>query len=132
MTQKMIRGFAAISAFFLLTGFGPGAPIYNVASSPIPQHPDATMANIQKAITRAGLTLGWQINPKGPGQIEGVLNIRKHQAIVEITYDTKAFNITYKDSVNLDYKAETKTIHSNYNGWIQNLEKGIRIQVQTL
>ena len=132
MLQRLLQGFAAVSAFLLLAGFGAGTPIYSVQSSPIPPSPAATMENIQKAVMRAGLTLGWQISPKGPGQIEGVLNIRKHQAIVNITYDTKAFSITYKDSVNLDYNEERKTIHSNYNGWVQNLEKGIRAQVAVL
>ena len=132
MFQKMIRGFVAVAALLLLTGFGAGAPIYNVVSSPIPQNPDATMANIQKAIMRAGLTLGWQVTPREPGKLEAVLILRTHRAVVEITHDTKAFNITYKDSSNISYDAERKTVHSNYNGWIQNLEKGIRIQVQTL
>ena len=52
--------------------------------------------------------------------------------LVDITHDTKVFSITYKDSVNLDYNAENKTIHRNYNGWIRNLEKGIRAPVSVL
>ena len=132
MFQRLIRGFAAISAFFLLSGFGAGAPIYNVMASPIPPHPEATMANIQKAILRAGLTLGWQVVPREPGKIEAVLILRGHRAVVDITHDTKTFSITYKDSSNISYNEQSKTIHSNYNGWVQNLEKGIRIQVQTL
>lgn len=132
MNRRMFKSFAAVAVFLLLTGFGSGAPIYNVLSSPIPPNPAATMENIQKAVMRAGLTLGWQIAPKGPGQIEGVLILRKHRAVVDITYDTKSFNINYKDSANLDYSEKDKTIHSNYNGWIQNLEKGIRAQVTVL
>ena len=132
MFKRLIQVFTALSAFLLLTGFGPGAPVYNVVSSPIPQNPDATMANIQKAILRAGLTLGWQVAPKEPGKLEAVLILRTHRAVVDITYDTKTFSITYKDSTNISYDEQRKTVHSNYNGWIQNLEKGIRIQVQTL
>lgn len=132
MLQRLMRGFAATAAFLLLTGFGAGAPVYNVVSSPIPQNSEATMANIQKAILRAGLTLGWQVAAKEPGKLEAVLILRTHRAVVDITHDTKTFSITYKDSTNISYDAERKTVHSNYNGWIQNLEKGIRIQVQTL
>jgi hypothetical protein len=132
MLRRLFQSFAAVAVVVLLTGFGAGAPIYNVVSSPIPPNPAATMENIEKAIVRAGLTLGWQMAPKGPGVVEGVLNLRKHQAIVDVTYDTKNFNITYKNSTNLDYVAKDKTIHSNYNGWIQNLEKGIRAQVTVL
>lgn len=132
MFKRLIKGFAAIAAFLLLTGFGAGAPLYNVVSSPIPQNPDATMANIQKAIIRAGLTLGWQVVAKEPGKLEAVLLLRTHRAVVDITHDTKVFSITYKDSTNINYNERDKTVHSNYNGWIQNLEKGIRIQVQAL
>ena len=127
-----IKRLAAIAALLLLTGFGPGAPIYNVVSSPIPPNPAATMENLEKAILRAGLTLGWRMTPQGPGRAEGVLVLRTHTAIVDITYDTKAFNITYKDSIKLDYRESDKTIHSNYNGWVQNLEKAIRAQVTVL
>ena len=128
MIRRLFQGFAAIAAVVLLAGFGAGAPIYNVVSSTMYPNPTMTMENVEKAIVRAGFRLGWQINPKGPGKIEGILNIRRHQAIIDITYDTKAFNITYKDSVNLDYSEKNRTIHSNYNGWIQNLEKEIRVQ----
>ena len=132
MIRRLFQGFAAIAAVVLLAGFGAGTPIYNVVSAPIPSNPAATPENIEKAVMRAGLTLGWQMAPKGPGRVEGILNLRRHQAIVDVTFDTKSFNITYRDSTNLDYRATDKTIHSNYNGWIQNLEKGIRAQVTVL
>lgn len=132
MIRRLLQGFAAVAAIVLLTGFGAGTPIFNVVAAPIPPNPAATLENIEKAVMRAGLTLGWQMAPKGPGRVEGILNLRRHQAIVDITFDTKSFNITYRDSTNLDYRATDKTIHSNYNGWIQNLEKGIRAQVTVL
>ena len=132
MDTKLMKFFAAVAAVLLLTGFGAGAPIYNVTGSAIPPSPAATMENIGKAVMRAGLTLGWQMTSKGPGAVEGVLVLRTHRAVVDITYDVKTFDITYKDSVNLDYREKDRTIHSNYNGWIQNLEKGIRAQVLVL
>lgn len=132
MSLKACKILAAATGFLLLTAFGPGAPVRDVHASPIPANPAATMENVEKAILRAGLTLGWQMAPKGPGQIEGILLLRKHRAVVDITYDTEIFNIAYKDSTNLDYVDKDKTIHSNYNGWIQNLEKGIRAQVTVL
>lgn len=132
MIRKAIQGIAAIAAVLLLAGFGGGAPIRNVVNAPIPPHPAATMENLEKAMIRAGGTLGWKMTPKGPGKVEGILDIRKHQAIIDVTYDTKTYSITYRDSTNLDYRPEAKTIHSNYNGWIQNLDKAIRAQVTTL
>ena len=132
MIHKAIQGIAAVAAVLLLTAFGAGAPIRNIVNAPIPPNPAATMENLEKAMIRAGGALGWKMTPKGPGKIEGVLDIRKHQAIVDISYDTKAYSVTYRTSTNLDYNEVTKTIHSNYNGWIQNLDKGIRAQVTTL
>jgi len=52
--------------------------------------------------------------------------------VVDIAYDTKAFSITYKDSSNLQYDAAKSEIHKNYNGWVQNLENGIRAQLNVL
>jgi hypothetical protein len=132
MIRRILKGLATAAVFLLLAGFGPGTPIYNVQSVAIPPNPAATMENIEKAVMRAGLTLGWQIVPKAPGQLEGVLVLRTHRAVVDITHDTKVFSINYKDSVNLSYSESDKTIHSNYNGWIQNLEKAIRAQVTVL
>ena len=45
---------------------------------------------------------------------------------------TKAVSLgdVQMDSSNLQY--DGKTIHSNYNGWIQNLDKAIRTQLTLL
>jgi len=132
MFRRIIRMAVAIALVSTLTGFGSGTPIYNVVAAPIAPNPAATLDNIGKAVTRAGLQLGWKISSQEPGKAEGVLVLRTHTAVVDITYDTKAFNITYKSSINLDYKPENKTIHSNYNGWIKNLEKAITVQTSVL
>lgn len=132
MNRRMLQGAAAVLAVVLLTAFGPGTPVVNIESAAIPPSPAVTMENIGKAIIRGGQTLGWQITPMGPGKAEGVLVIRRHRAVIDITYDTHSFSIHYKDSVNLDYNAQERTIHSNYNGWIRNLEKAIRAQVSVL
>ena len=132
MIARRLQVGAAIVAFVLLAAFGAGTPIVNIQSAAIPPNPSATMENIGKAILRAGQTLGWQITPMGAGKAEGVLVLRRHRAVVDITYDTTSFSINYRDSVNLDYDAQDKTIHSNYNGWIRNLEKAIRAQVSVL
>lgn len=128
----MIRNFfafAAISALLLLVGCR-SAPLYNVTSAPVSAPKAVTLQDVEKAITRAGAGLGWQIVPREPGKMEGVLALRTHRAVVDITYDTKAYSIKYKDSSNLDY--DGTNIHSNYNGWIQNLDKAIRTQLSLL
>ena len=106
------------------------ADLYNVQGSPVAGTKAVSMDDVEMAIKRAGAGLGWQIVPKGPGKAEGILVLRDHRAVVDITYDTKAYSIMYKDSSNLQY--DGKTIHSNYNGWIQNLDKAIRTQLTLL
>jgi hypothetical protein len=54
------------------------------------------------------------------------LNLRSHVAVTEIAYDETRFTIRYADSRNLGY--DGTSIHKNYNGWIQNLERAISQQ----
>jgi len=105
------------------------ADLYNVQNAPGTSK-TVSMADVEMAIRRAGHGLGWQIVPQGPGKAEGILVLRDHRAVVDITYDTKSYSIMYKDSSNLNY--DGKTIHSNYNGWIQNLDKAIRAQLNLI
>ena len=105
------------------------ADLYNVQGAPGASKA-VSMADVEAAIRRAGQGLGWQIVPQGPGKAEGTLVLRDHRAVVDITYDTKSYSIKYKDSSNLQY--DGKTIHSNYNGWIQNLDKAISKELLAL
>ena len=68
------------------------------------------------SIVRAGAALGWKVVEDKPGVLIATLEIRKHQAIVEIPYSTTKFSITYKSSINLD--ESNGQIHKAYNGWI--------------
>jgi hypothetical protein len=75
--------------------------------------------------------LKWEMEVAAPGHIIGTLDLRKHVAVVDITYDTKTYSITYKKSTNLMMVSDDGTpvgIHPNYNGWIQNLNAAIRQQ----
>ena len=58
--------------------------------------------------------------------IRATLNLRTHVAVTEITYNEQVFSILYVDSTNLQY--DGTSIHKNYNGWIQNLERAISQQ----
>ena len=118
-----------IAVVFLLLGGCRTADLHSVRGAPGTSKA-VSMADVETAIRRAGHGLGWQIVPQGPGRAEGTLVLRDHRAVVNITYDTKNYSITYKDSANLHY--DGKTIHSNYNGWIQNPDKAIRTQLDML
>ncbi|TDY02914.1 hypothetical protein [Thiohalophilus thiocyanatoxydans] len=105
-------------------------PVMNVDEAAISLQNEPEMQQVEKAIIRAGSTLGWNMKKTAPGKMEGRLMIRSHVAVVDITYDTKSYSIRYKDSENLDY--DGTNIHSNYNGWVQNLDRNIQQQLMTL
>jgi hypothetical protein len=107
------------------------APVYNVETKAMPTPPTATLEDVAQAIKRAGISRGWQMTDKGPGEIEGKIIVRaKHTAIVSITFDTKQFSIFYKDSSNLKYNGTQ--IKSGYNGWVENLENAILAQTAAI
>jgi hypothetical protein len=101
------------------------APILNVTDAPIGGNRSAQQ--VEQAIVEAGRSLGWQMSPQGPGRIQGNLVLRTHRATVDIAYSTKSYSISYKDSQNLDY--DGSSIHKNYNGWIENLDRAIRVRL---
>lgn len=106
-------------------------PVYNVTDAPVSVHRAAYTTNdVRNAILRAGGTLGWQMRDEKPGHIVGTLALRSHIAVVDIVYNKNSYAIKYKDSTNLKY--DGTNIHKNYNGWVQNLDRAIRVQMQTL
>lgn len=107
------------------------APVYNVSEQSVAtSKSNVTLDDVSAAIVRAGSALGWQMKVTKPGHILGTLHLRTHVAIVDVNYSTASYSITYKDSTNLDY--DGTNIHSNYNGWVQNLQKGIQTQLNLL
>nr|WP_287410804.1 hypothetical protein [Pseudodesulfovibrio sp.] len=100
--------------------------VYNVSGDNIPQSSSKklTMEQVENAIIDAGTGRGWMMSTVKPGLIVATLNIRNHQAVVDVTYDESTFDITYKNSRNLKYDGEK--IHRYYNGWIEYLEQDIQ------
>jgi hypothetical protein len=92
--------------------------------------PNATKEDVRKAIIRAGGMLGWQMKDNGPDALTGTLVLREHTAVIDIPYTATSYSLLYKDSKNLKYRGSS--IHSNYNGWIQNLHRSINAQLSTL
>lgn len=122
---------AAAALVMLAAGCRVNAPVYNVAEAPVvASKANPSLDEIEKAIVRAGVALGWQMKPVKPGSMIGTLLLRTHVAVVDINYSAKSYSINYKDSTDLKYDGQT--IHPAYNGWIQNLDKGIRAQLSNL
>jgi len=106
-------------------------PVYNVTDAPVAaSKPSPSLDEVGKAIQRAGVALGWQMKETKPGHMLATLALRKHEAVVDVNYGVKSYSIRYKDSTELGYDGQN--IHPNYNGWIQNLDKGIRAQLSIL
>ena len=126
--QKTISLFSTIGLALLVSasstcwGWGP-KPIQDVIDAPTASAKPLTMAEVKSAIVSAGVKLGWQMAETSPGVIRGTLHLRKHTAVVEVSYSTLKYSIVYQSSVNLD--AHDGKIHRNYNSWIQNLQRGI-------
>jgi len=108
------------------------APIMNVNDAAVTSPAGKTLTNeqVRGAIVRAGAALGWQMKDEGPNQLSGTLQLRTHTAVVDIPYSTTSFSIKYRSSIDLDEK--NGTIHKNYNGWVQNLTRGINAQLTAL
>ena len=120
---------AAVIAAALLAVGGCASPqqIYNV-NAPLPASSRSmSLSEVQSAIQRAGTSLGWYINPHGPGHLVGRLPVRTHLAVVDIEHDTKSYSIKYRESENLN--AGDGMIHPNYNEWVQSLDRAIRSQL---
>jgi hypothetical protein len=122
---------AAIVAVVALGGCR-HAPLQQVENQPVvaAQGKVLTKDQVHAAIMRAGAALGWQMVDEGPNKIVATLNLRQHSAVVEIPYSTTSYSIKYRSSVNLD--ESNGQIHKNYNGWVQNLTKGINTQLGLL
>ena len=120
--------FAALAAVFAIAGCSV-VPIMNVKSAPITSASGKPLSNaeVRSAILRAGATLGWQMKDEGPNMLVGTLQLRDHLAVIEIPYSSTDYSLKYRSSNNL--KESSGNIHKNYNGWIQNLTRGINAQL---
>lgn len=130
--HKMKSSLSAIGiALFICTStacWGWGAqPIQNVIDAPIATSSPVTTARVKSAIINSGVSLGWQMTETGPGVIQGTLHLRKHTAIVDVSYSETKYSIVYRSSVNLDEK--DGKIHKNYNSWVQNLNRKINAEL---
>ncbi len=133
IAQRVMRPVIGAALLCAVVAEGAGwktAPIYDVLNAPVVAPRAASMDDVTKAIVRAGTQLGWQMTPEKLGHIVGRIALRAHTAVVDVTHDTRIFNIKYRTSTNLDQSGGQ--IHRNYNGWIKNLEKGIRAQLANL
>lgn len=131
MSSPVLK-IVAIAVLMMAVASCRTATVYNVENASLNAPKSATMAQVESAIKRAGASLGWSMKEIKPGHLEARLPVRRHVAVADIFYTNKDFSIKYKNSTNLNYDAKDNTIHSNYNGWIQNLQNAIISQTSTI
>lgn len=126
--RRLFSILSALTATLVLIGCST-VPIMNVDNAAVPttSGKPLTKEQVRAAIIRAGGALGWQMKDEGPDKLVGTLVLRTHTAVVEIPYSATNFSIKYRSSIDLNESGGN--IHKNYNGWIQNLHKGINTQL---
>jgi hypothetical protein len=104
-------------------------PILNVSDAPAINASGKPLSRdqVRGAIVRAGASLGWQMKDESPNMLVGSIMLRTHTAVVEIPYSANNYSVKYRSSTNLN--EANGNIHKNYNGWIQNLTRGINAQL---
>ena len=114
-----------------LTGCRAGGQVYEVKDAPIQtaSGKPLSLAQIEKAMIDAGIKQTWIMTPVKPGEIVGEYNVQSHQIHVTIPYTTKNYSILYKDSSNLRYDPAKRTIHVNYQKWIERLDNEIKARL---
>ena len=131
--KRSIINILIISVFLILvTGCRGIVPVHNIDNSPVAaaSGKEVSLSQVETAIKRAGIKRGWIMKQEGEGHIVGTLLVRRHVAEIDITYNTKTYNITYKDSKELKY--EDGEIHPSFNSWVKNLQQDINVQLSTL
>lgn len=128
----MKRTFLMVVVLAILAGCATSEPIYNIENAAIVTGSGTplTRNKVRRAIVTAVTSKGWVVKDEDAGHMLATLNVRKHMAQVEITYNTRSYSIKYKDSQTLDYDG-TK-IHRNYNRWIHYMQKNINRQLSAL
>lgn len=138
MRNRNLKWAALIVAALAVAGCRPLVPVNNVTDASFGSSLYST-ANVlslddyERAISRAGADRGWAFTRIAPGQLEGTLDVRgKHEATVDVVFNTETYSISYKSSQNLKYHAPSNLIHPNYNNWIDLLDRDIQAEIQKL
>lgn len=115
----------------------------NVLYNPPPiQVPEGlTTRQVAKVIQMAMAARNWYVDSQaiaedgGPSQIQATLKVRVHSVTIRFDFDAREVRISYVDSQHMEYEVHKRKgplIHPNYNRWVQNLEKTIRVELLKL
>ena len=90
-------------------------------------------AQVREAIMAAGKARQWQFTEDSPGKLSAVLRVRdRHEIHVLIPYDQRFYSVLYESSVNMNYRPQDGTIHSNYNRWVRDFVTAINTSLSRI
>ncbi|RTZ58495.1 MAG: hypothetical protein DSZ32_06850 [Gammaproteobacteria bacterium] len=84
------------------------------------------MKTVQNKLKQAFIKRGWTAKWVGNGRLVGRIKVRnKHTLVVSVKYNTRQFDIDFKNSDNLKYRVKdgVQYIHSNANKWMMNVSR---------
>ena len=110
----------------LLAACSTSKPIQNLPANQV--NFNLTEEQVGNAIINGGISKGWVMKKDQPGVIRGQLNVRQHQAVINIPYTAHDYSINYVSSINLDDNGKG-AIHRSYNRWILGLNHAIQIEL---
>ena len=96
-------------------------PVANFENLPVRASMNAEQ--VRETIVAVGAAIRvrpWAIIDGGAGKLVGRLNVRKHEAVVEISYSASQYSITYLNSSELSYR--DGSINAMYNVWVRELQ----------
>ena len=99
-------------------------PITNFEDMPI--RAPMPVSQVRETIIGAAAAIpsrAWTMTDSGPGKLLGRLTVRRHQALVEVTYSADRYSIVYLNSQRLNYR--DGAINANYNAWVRELQKAL-------
>lgn len=125
--RKQIVLLFVMLALFVSTGCSRNVAVNDITEQKYPI--GVSKYDAMNIITEVGLKRRWQINPVGSNLLEGTLYSRSHEVVVSIPLTDTSYSILYKDSMNMKY--EDRTIHRNYNKWVETLRRDINIAMSS-
>ena len=132
--RGLIRIFLVAMAVLVTAGVFAGQasagrtePVENVKDEPIASGSGAELSleKVESGIRTGAVEKGWTARKVEDGHMIVEIQVRKHHAVVDITYTPQSYSITYRDSAELMY--DGRNIHRNYNRWIANLRRQINV-----
>lgn len=130
--RAIVFTLSALSLLLLVSACARTQPILNIEEEPVITGSGEmpSLLKVRGAIFTACRDKGWLINPREDGHIIATAHVRRHAAIVDISYTPAAYSITYRDSKVLLYDGQM--IHRNYNKWVQLLSERIKLELNKL